>query len=243
MEINQVLVFDIFAPFAHFRVPYTTTSPITYPIPPKTTIAGIVSTIIGIDKSEYLKYYNSNNFKIAIKIVNPIKMIHICENFLNVKEIKFFSRWMKGKNPKTQIKIEFLKDVRYRIYIWHSNIEIYKKLKENLSKHLSYYSLCMGISECLANYEFLGEYDIYKNKTIDIPVEISSIIPLSLISKDSLIFDNTPSRYLKIHLPMELSKDRELLRTEEVLVERDAKLVKLKNLEFLNCNDENILLL
>jgi CRISPR-associated protein Cas5h len=241
MDVEKLLVFDIFAPFAHFRVPYTTTSPITYPIPPKTAIAGIVSAIIGIDKNEYLSYFNSSNFRVGIKIINPIKMIHICENFLNVKEVKFFARWEKRKNPRTQIKVEFLKDVKYRLYIWHSDNTIYSKLKRNLYEHNSFYTLCLGLSECLANFEFVGEYSL-TSKTTDNPVEISSVIPLEQIKQDSLIFDNTPSRYLKVHLPVELSENRELKKTEEILIERDGKTVQLKSVNFFECNKENIFL-
>jgi len=242
MDVKKLLVFDIFAPFAHFRVPYTTTSPITYPIPPKTAIAGIVSAIIGIDKNEYLSYFNSSNFRVGIRIINPIKMIHISENFLNVKDIKFFARWEKGKNPKTQIKVEFLKDVKYRLYIWHSDEKIYTDLKEKLSDHQSYYSLCMGLSECLTNFEFVGEYIVNKKEEGKGEVEISSVIPLGKITQDSLVFDNAPSRYLKVHLPVELSKDRELLKTEEILIERDGRGIKLQKVEFLECNSENIFL-
>ncbi|MDI6701298.1 MAG: type I-B CRISPR-associated protein Cas5b [bacterium] len=240
--MEKLLIFDIFAPFAHFRVPYTTTSPITYPIPPKTAVAGIVSSIIGIDKKEYINFFNSDNFKVGIRILNPIKIVHISENFLNVKDVNFFSRWKKGKNPRTQIKIEFLKNVCYRLYIWHSNERIYKNFRDQLLKHQSYYTLCLGLSECIANYEYKGEYNVHINESKENPVLINSVIPIVNITKESLVFDENVSRYLKVHIPVELSKERELLKTEEILIERDGRGIKLKNVIFIECNNENIFL-
>ncbi len=242
MENEKLLIFDIFAPFAHFRVPYTTTSPITYPIPTKTAVAGIVSSIIGIDKDEYINFFNTDNFKIGIRIINPIKIVHICENFLNVKNVSFFSRWKKGEKPRTQIKVEFLKNVSYRLYIWHSDKTIYKNLMENLLNHQSYYTLCLGLSECIANFEYRGEYFIKQKQTKENPVDIHSVIPIVNINKDSLVLDGNISRCLKVHIPAELSKERELLKTEEILIERDGREIKLKNVIFFECNNENIFL-
>jgi len=242
----EVLVFEIFAPFGHFRIPYTTTSPLTYSIPPKTAVAGMVGGIIGLDKKDYLKCFNNDNFKIAIQILNPIKMIHINENFLNVKSIKFFARWKKNSNPRTQINVEFLKEPKYRIYFFHSDENIYSELKKRLSAHQSYYTLCMGLSECLANYNYLGEFEI-KNEKLDKETEINSVVPLSILNKDSLILfkENEPRKYIKVHIPIALNKNRELSKTEEILIEREGKSIFLKNLEnseIFSCELGNIIL-
>jgi CRISPR-associated protein Cas5h len=57
----KVLVFDITSDYAHFRKPYTTTSALTYSVPPRTAIVGLVGNIIGVKsggfgKSEHLGF-------------------------------------------------------------------------------------------------------------------------------------------------------------------------------------------
>ena len=46
----KVLVFDIYGDLAHFRKFYTTSSPLTFPFPPPSTIKGMLGAIIGVDK-------------------------------------------------------------------------------------------------------------------------------------------------------------------------------------------------
>jgi CRISPR-associated protein Cas5h len=54
----KVLVFDVWGEFGHFRKHYTTTSPLTYSIPPRTAIAGMIAAIEGFGKDEYLQYFS-----------------------------------------------------------------------------------------------------------------------------------------------------------------------------------------
>ncbi len=241
----KILIFDISSSFGHFIVPYTISSPITYPIPTKTAISGMISAIIGIDKREYLKYFNNKNFKIGIKIINPIKILHINENFINVKEVKFFERMKSNRNPRTQINVEFLKDCKYRLYVYHEDEKkIYNELKNRLENHESVYSLSMGLSECLANYEYYGEKELLEKKTDENTIEIHSVVPVSQISNDSLVIDiENPRKYLKVHIPVALSENRELTKTEEILLERDEKSIHLKNIRYYSLdNKENIFL-
>ncbi|MDD4749617.1 MAG: CRISPR-associated protein Cas5, partial [Methanosarcinaceae archaeon] len=73
----KVLVFDVWGEFGHFRKHYTTTSPLTFSIPPRTAISGMIGAIIGLDKAEYLKYFSKNEAKIAVKIESPVKKTRI----------------------------------------------------------------------------------------------------------------------------------------------------------------------
>ncbi len=226
----DVVIFDIFAPYGHFRVPYTTTSPITYPVPPKTAIAGMISAIVGLDKSSYLTYFQNSNFKVGIQILNPIKMITINENFINVKVVTskhFFSRMIHGKSNRTQINVEFLKDPAYRLFVHHENREIFKKLEEMVKGHRCYYSICMGLSESLANFNYIGTYSAqYRQNDTNNEISLHSVLPLGNKERSKLhIRLKGHQKYLKIHIPVEMKPDRELLKTEEVLIERDGKTI------------------
>ena len=74
---KQFIVFELWGDYAHFRKFYTTSSPLTYPFPPKPTIIGILSSILGFDKknNEYLKHFEKDTFLIALQLINPVKKI------------------------------------------------------------------------------------------------------------------------------------------------------------------------
>jgi len=242
----ETLVFDINASFGHFKVPYTTTSPLTFPIPPKTSVAGMVSCIIGLDKTDYLNYFNQDDFKIAIEILKPIKMIIINENFINVKNVKYFARMPKGKSCRTQINIEFLKDPSYRIYLYHKNDKVFKELQNNLREHKSIYTFCMGLSECIGNFIYIGKFISQMVVGNNSFIELSSVLPLSQIDKSTIAFNtNENKKYIKIHLPTHINNNRELVSSDEIIIERDGKSMDVKLNMFwkidINGSEKNVL--
>ena len=115
--------------------------------------------------------------------------------------------------------MEFLKDVRYRIYFAHEDNGLYTKLRSLLETHQSTYTVSLGISGCLANYTYLGEYQIKP-----IPVEhryyLKSVIPTSSISHLSI---DEPLNLQKVVLPATMKNDREVTKYDEVLFELEGK--------------------
>ena len=80
---EKLLVFDIWGDFAYFRRGYTSTSTITYPFPSRTSIAGLISSILGFEKDSYHDIFNQNNSKLGLRILNPIKKMNINLNYIN----------------------------------------------------------------------------------------------------------------------------------------------------------------
>ena len=83
---EKLLAFDIWGDYGYFRRGYTSTSTITYPFPSRTTIAGLISGIVGLEKDSYHDFFNENNSKIGLRILNPIKKMNINLNYINTKE-------------------------------------------------------------------------------------------------------------------------------------------------------------
>ena len=50
MNSKELLIFDIRGEYGHFRKYNTTTSPLTYSIPTRTAIAGILGAILGMER-------------------------------------------------------------------------------------------------------------------------------------------------------------------------------------------------
>ena len=50
MNYKEILIFDISSEYGHFRKFNTTTSPLTYSIPTRTAVVGIIGAILGLER-------------------------------------------------------------------------------------------------------------------------------------------------------------------------------------------------
>jgi len=216
IEKEPVLVFDLYADYAQLKKYYTTMSPLSFSIPPGTVIRGILGALIGIDKNEAPEYFH--DVDLSLRLINPVKKVNIPENLLKTTSKKHFSRFENHKPTN----IEFAKDVRYRIYLKSSETEIYEQIKNQLLNHSSVYTLSIGISESLANFDNVEETLI--NGSIDELVPIHSIIPTDLIS--NVMFDDR--EIFTVILPMKMKNDREIIEYREFAYERSGKPIEAK---------------
>lgn len=228
--INKVLVFDIWANHAHFRRFYTTTSPLTFPVPPRTALCGLIAAIIGLKKedNEYLRHFTLDKAFIGLKILNPIKKTIIAENLIHTKEAKGVG--MNLITKRTQINFEFIKEPKYRIYFYHTESYIYEKAEKMLKEHKTVYTPCLGLSENIANFEFVGEYNVETYTEPDEYVQIHSIIPVEKISESKGIMFET-GEYFSVRVPVELDTDRIVSKYSELLFERNGQPITVKLLE------------
>jgi len=174
--IDEVMVFDIWGDYGYFRRGYTTTSTISYPFPSRTTLAGIISGILGYDRDSYYDLFGPSNSAFALQLLNPIKKMRINLNLIDTKTGFILS---DNKGTRCQLPAEFLKDVKYRIYLWLEDVSIMNDLNILLSEHKSVYTPYLGISECLANIS-LAKEGLIEAKEISAAEEdlwVNSIVP------------------------------------------------------------------
>jgi len=225
----QVLVFDIWGDFGHFRKFYTTTSPLTFSFPPPPTIAGILGAIYGTDKNtnEYLILFGNSRCKISLRILNPVKKLRMGLNLLETKGTNL-KLPMSDKNlaPRTQIRTEFLKDPHFRIYVSHEDEKVFHKLAGNIEKHQSIYTVSLGLSELLADFTYVGLYkcDVITDGKI---VELSTPITMDDLIDNELEIE-TGKKYFKEKMPIVMNHDRVVERYADVIFEPDGKTIKAK---------------
>lgn len=223
---EKLISFKLWGEYAHFKKYYTTTSPLTFEFPPPPTVAGIISAIVGIDKSEYLDYFqNENDFKIAITIKSPVKKVRWTQNLIDTK--KHFWK-IKGR---TQIRTEFLKNPCFQIYFSHNNKEIYNELRKHLENHTSVYSVSLGLSELLANFEYNGEIEVDK-KTSDEAVNINSVVPCSKLKDDGSVDFTRTVEIFKVNYPIIMDKERVVTKRDNVLFEKKCQPINCKVKEY-----------
>ncbi len=235
----KVLVFDIWGDYAHFRKFYTTSSPLTFSFPPPSTVAGILGAIYGIDKNEYLQVFSLDKCKIALKIVNPVKKVRMGINLINTKG----SYWTLFSNqyhePRTQIRTEFLKDPYFRIYFIHKDENIFNKIADYMKEHKSIYTVSLGLSELLADFKYIDEYQA-EEKTNKELVEIQTPIAEDNIYENCLEIE-TGKKYFKEKIPIRMNQERVVEKYGNVIFEPDGKTVKAKSIIFYKLeNGENI---
>lgn len=227
--MNRILCFDIWAEYAHFKKYYTTTSPLTFSIPPKTTIYGIVGAIIGLDKDDYLNHFSEGKCKIGLQINKPVKKTRINLNLINTKTAPMMSRI----KTRTQIKTEFLKNAGYRIYLYHEDDSICTRLKDCLQEHKTVYSVSLGLSENLANFKYIGEYSFEKVVDNHKYIDILTVLRISEnLSKGDIDFNETGKEYFSDKVALEMKPDRVVTDYGQIVYERNGKSIKARPKEY-----------
>ena len=233
---KKLIAFDIWGDYGYFRRGYTSTSTITYPFPSRTTIAGLISGIVGLEKDSYHDLFNENNSKIGLRILNPIKKMNINLNYINTKE-GFLLSDIKA-NPRVQVQAEFLKDVKYRIYVSLDDNKLMEELYENLSEHKSVFTPCLGISECIANFKLAYDDLLDLNMAKGIDVEINSVILKNTFD----IIIEPGKKYGIVKSPGFMNSDRIVSKFLEYYYEENGNAIKVKNGDFYLVGDEKIAL-
>jgi len=224
-QMDRVLIFDIWGDYAHFKRIETTTSPLTYPIPTGTSLLGLISAIIGLERDSYNELFSPETARFAIRILNPIRKIRINQNLINTK-VSFSLRGVT--NPRTRIPFEFLKQPKYRIYFWTSHKKLYKKLKGFLENHLCFYTPYLGISELIAGFEYVAESQIEDPKKAEEKTEIHT-----LIRKDmAKLIVEEKKRYGFERIPLYMNKNRVVQEYADVFFEVNGQTLNVVDSEY-----------
>jgi CRISPR-associated protein Cas5h len=235
-QIEKVLVFDIWGDYAHFRRIETTTSPLTYSIPTITALSGIISAVIGLERDSYYEFFSPENAKFAVRILQPIKKVRI--NISLIDTSRGFYLWDIRENPRTLIPFEFVKNPKYRIYVWLKNEGLHEKLKEFLKNHKTFYTPYLGISELIANFNFIGEFKDIALKKASAGEKIHSVIRRDRM--EIMVEDGT---YILERIPLAMNRDRVVQEYVDILYEINGKELKIKKGEFYKVGEENVIFL
>lgn len=231
----KCLVFDIQGEYGHFRKFYTTSSPLTFSVPPRTSIAGLIGALIGLEKDEYIDYFTKNKAKIAIQILSPVNKSRLAINLINTKTAKMYSKI----KDRTQVTMELLKNPSFRIYFSHEDENIYNKVKEFLEGEKNYYTLSMGLSEFIAQHKYVGEIDIKEEANNEL-VYIDTVINFN--EDIEVEFENN-KEYFKDTMQNEMDLNRVVTEYVKVLFERQGLPIKCNANYYLGSGGEKIVFL
>ena len=184
--IAEIISFDLCGKFAHFRKFYASSSALSYTIPPKTTILGIIASILGLERDSY--YESLDELLISVSIESDIRKIFQKFNYLNVKDninfdISKEENNVNGISNRTQVSMELIipenireNVIRYRIFVANNgNNTFFEQLKLFLSRNNSIYGISLGPANLIG---YIDNYvDEYKIQAInDKSIRIKTIV-------------------------------------------------------------------
>ncbi|MCA1761793.1 MAG: CRISPR-associated protein Cas5 [Flavobacteriales bacterium] len=146
----EILSFDIEGKFAHFRKFHGNNTAMSYSIPPRTTIIGMLAATMGEEKDTYYKHYQAQHLKIGIRVLSNLKKSFHRLNLLMIKGSHDF-RGGKGRvqTPFEVVTGSDLKKnvVKYRIYVAPGDDDkLYSSISEKLKSNERQFNISLGIA-------------------------------------------------------------------------------------------------
>jgi CRISPR-associated protein Cas5h len=231
--VKQVAtVFEVHGPIAMFRKPYTTTSAVSFAFPPPTAVAGMIAAIVGIGNGSELDATNADYWsymkgtRVSVRIASRISWRKHSVNFSNTKDPQ--------KNPRIQVKHQFVGLPRYRIYV-SGGLE--ERLRSFLESGSFIYTPCLGTAYAIADLHYVGSYS-WQSVEEDV-VGVDTVVPLN----DDVEIDVLRSGgVFREVVPFELNQERAIVSSKTVLyhtsVEPKLYLLKRGGLDVTRCGED-----
>lgn len=158
MPVNQILVFDLWGQYGHYKKIFATTSALTYPIPVKTALYGMFGAMMGLEKQSnaYLKYFQPGQCKVGIQVLAPLTFQQI-----NINLRAVFGA-MKPSDNRKPTMMEFVYRPRYRIFFTHTNAQVFSDLQHCIQHKTVIFTPTLGLANLLANFEYVGTFPLQK---------------------------------------------------------------------------------
>jgi CRISPR-associated protein Cas5h len=210
---QKVLIFDLSGPFAHFKRIFATTTALTYPLPPKTSLYGLVAAILGLEKTgnDYLNSFPAGSCRIGIQLLSPLAFQRISMNLR-----PSFGSLRATENRKPTL-MEFVDRPKYRIYLTHTDAELYARLKLLLENGKSAYTPTLGLANLIANIDYIGEGEARPTDEAD----VHSVIPKSRMEGLPASVTGRRNRLMEVgQYAVEMLPSRDVTVRESILLDR-----------------------
>lgn len=239
--INRpIAIFSYSGRFAHFLKAEASASALSYPVPPRTVLLGVIGAVLGLPKDT--PQIELDGSLLALTGGQPQTHWHRAKFR---KEIptplpRLVKIGMKGSDKPekaTLIKQEWLINPSYQILAslpetYHD--DFVKRLKERAW----YYSPCLGLSEMNANLEFIAE------ATASLHREAQSLHCQSIVPQDSVDIDGEKLLEDKLEIqvlrmPRDLSGDR-VFTHRDYLIEQRGRPIPVSTSEAWNISTSSL---
>lgn len=182
---QRCLSFTVRGPWGHFRRVEGNIVKQTYRVVPRTTVAGLIAAMLGIERDGYYDVFAEDSSAMAIEPVREIRTVNMPMNTLSTANEDLHSLNPRGKlsmklpDPtklRQQHNYEVLVEPAYRIDVALDDEEYYRDLAETLAAGESHYVPSLGLSEYLAEIEYHGEFEVTAGPDEGV-VDVDSAVP------------------------------------------------------------------
>lgn len=214
----RTLVFDVRGDYGHFKKPYSPMSPVTFPLPPPPAVLGMLGAILGLPKTEYHAQLGWAKVRIGIRLLAPVRIFRSAINLINTKDgTDKYLRPRAHTNTHIQVNYEFLKNPAFRIYVGELPPDKHNQLKSLLENERSVYTPVLGLAQCLADINWVGEIPARQTRLKS--TAIHSVISL----KEGIGPIYEPGRrYQRTRIPTIMDGERIVHHYQEILLAEDA---------------------
>jgi CRISPR-associated protein Cas5h len=248
-QIEQILAFSLSGRFAHFRKFYTNASSLSYLVPPRTVVLGILGSILMMPRDSYYDRLNPQHCRVSVavnrgfikKTVQSVNMIHDSyHRFL----CKGTGQW---KGMHSQCKLELLwpgnqEMIGYRVYTaFPREPELHSQLEQKLQAGHQGYGIYLGQRPFRAQIDGVHTYPAREIVYLEQSDILDSIClqenVISIAHREEADFQVVVEQ-MPIHMaavggrPNEKGTGREPVSVKRVLFERNGR--RLRGL-FQNC--------
>lgn len=152
----EILQLDVGGKLAHFRKYYANNTAMSFSIPPRTTMMGMLASILGRERDSYYEELASERIRISVRVMSPLKKTFHRLNFLSIKSKSDFD----GSGGRIQTPFEVVsgydisKDlVVYRLYVSCSEDGkgTFDELKEKIIQKQQRFALTLGTANFMAS--------------------------------------------------------------------------------------------
>jgi len=228
----RVCVFKIKGLYGHWRKWFTTTSPLTYSFPPRTSIIGLIGAIAGIPRENISSVFPCKRTQIAICPTKPILKDRMPENWRQ-SPVSF----RKGKLDKSsaekfaegfQANLEIIRNPAYRIVFGYQgednfNMEDFiQRLKEKRWTYQPY----LGIMGFLADVEFESVDEAVEQR--DNELQLDSVLPLSKDMEPLVDISESDVYTREERMPIEVLPGRQFLYLNVAYIESNGNPMSIK---------------
>jgi len=221
----DLVAFDMVGPMAHFKKFYTNSSSLTYRIPPRTVLSGVIAALLGINRDEYYEKLAMEHAKLGVSPRTPVRTLRQTVNYLNTK-----NQGWDGSKKHTQIPLELLlpqpssQFIRYTVYFAHEDQEVTKEIYKDTSEMRYCYPLYLGLTECPAWVENSTFYPSEKVQFIEDPegaLDIETAVPVKRLAGDLKLAEGL--QIYKDRMPFDFYSGRKIKSVDEVIWEANGR--------------------
>lgn len=196
MELNKVLCFDIKGKTGHFKKYYSNKSSLSYILPTRTVLMGMVASILEYSRDSYYDILSSEKAKFGLQIINPVYKHLECMNYLR----------KEGGHTQVRLQLVFPKEsnnLKYRVYFTHKDNDLLDRLETKLKAGKLGYGLFFGQRQFRAVAEYLdtiNELEIINGYTgrLSSLTYKDNIKSINSLEEVDLIVENMPVDFDKV---------------------------------------------